>query len=137
MADPVRERPKVSHQQFGNTAVSDNSLSFQGIVHGDVHLNRTSPECNILLSTPIAPSSPVLKPLWLTAPRYVTKRPSTTSTNVRLNLERPVTPPSPTAIIPFCRDLDFVERKEIIDRVHQLCANPAAQTALLGLGGVG
>ncbi|KAH7012593.1 putative kinesin [Microdochium trichocladiopsis] len=89
MADTARQPPKAIQQQFGHTAVNDNSLLFQGIVHGDVHLNQ-----------------------------------------------RPVTPPSPTAIIPFGRDPDFVDRKEI-DRVHELCAKPASQTALLGLGGVG
>lgn len=45
--------------------------------------------------------------------------------------------PVPTAIIPFRRDVDFVERDSILDQVHQKCTRPGSRTALLGLGGVG
>ncbi|CAJ2505606.1 Uu.00g130000.m01.CDS01 [Anthostomella pinea] len=52
-------------------------------------------------------------------------------------LERPETPPNPTAVIPFNRDRDFVQRNTILDQVHRLCSEPASRTALVGLGGVG
>ncbi|KAK8071290.1 hypothetical protein PG997_011493 [Apiospora hydei] len=68
------------------------------------------------------------------------------SGNVTMNLthnhhysapERPETPPKPTAIIPFNRDRDFVQRDTILDQVHRSCSDPASRTALVGLGGVG
>ncbi|ORY62088.1 P-loop containing nucleoside triphosphate hydrolase protein, partial [Pseudomassariella vexata] len=52
-------------------------------------------------------------------------------------LERPEVLPIPSAIIPFNHDEDFVERREIFDRVHQKCARPGSRTALVGLGEVG
>ncbi|KAI1122550.1 hypothetical protein F5Y10DRAFT_287057 [Nemania abortiva] len=51
--------------------------------------------------------------------------------------ERPETPPKPSFIVPFCRETDFVERKIILDRIHQACSKPASRAALVGLGGVG
>ncbi|RYP30977.1 hypothetical protein DL767_005984 [Monosporascus sp. MG133] len=51
--------------------------------------------------------------------------------------ERPETPPRPSSTIPFRRDADFVERKTILDRIHQACSTPASRVALVGLGGVG
>ncbi|PSN58703.1 hypothetical protein BS50DRAFT_509944, partial [Corynespora cassiicola Philippines] len=50
---------------------------------------------------------------------------------------RPETPPSPSAVLPFPRDRDFVERGTILDQVHQKCAVPGSWAALVGLGGVG
>ncbi|KAK3617011.1 hypothetical protein LTR22_026872, partial [Elasticomyces elasticus] len=54
-----------------------------------------------------------------------------------LPLERPETPPRPTSNIPFRRDPDFVERKEINDQIHTILSAPGARAALAGLGGVG
>ncbi|KAK8002385.1 pre-mRNA-splicing factor SLU7 [Apiospora arundinis] len=51
--------------------------------------------------------------------------------------QRPETPPKPTAVIPFNRDTDFVQRDTILDQIHRLCSKPASRTALVGLGGVG
>ncbi|KAK6857488.1 hypothetical protein PG995_006315 [Apiospora arundinis] len=51
--------------------------------------------------------------------------------------QRPETPPKPTAVIPFNRDTDFVQRDTILDQIHRLCSEPASRTALVGLGGVG
>ena len=51
--------------------------------------------------------------------------------------ERPETPPNPSILIPFARDRDFVERKGLLDQIHQNCAIPGSRTALVGLGGVG
>ncbi|KAF1981387.1 hypothetical protein K402DRAFT_449234 [Aulographum hederae CBS 113979] len=51
--------------------------------------------------------------------------------------ERPETPPNPSAIIPFSRDRDFVERGAILDQIHQKCCILGSRTALIGLGGVG
>ncbi|KAL9577919.1 MAG: hypothetical protein Q9203_007282, partial [Teloschistes exilis] len=50
---------------------------------------------------------------------------------------RPETPPKPSAIIPFARDGDFVERGGLLDQIRQKCAVPGSRTALVGLGGVG
>ncbi|KAI3337989.1 hypothetical protein F4824DRAFT_460819 [Ustulina deusta] len=52
-------------------------------------------------------------------------------------LERPETPPKPTAVIPFNRDEDFVQRGTVLDQVHYLGGKSASRTALVGLGGVG
>lgn len=41
------------------------------------------------------------------------------------------------SVIPFSRDVDFVGRVPILDRLHHLCAAPGSRTALVGLGGVG
>ena len=51
--------------------------------------------------------------------------------------ERPETPPNPSAIVPFGRDTDFVERGAILDQIHYKCAVPGSRIALVGLGGVG
>ncbi|KAK4161920.1 P-loop containing nucleoside triphosphate hydrolase protein [Cladorrhinum sp. PSN259] len=51
--------------------------------------------------------------------------------------ERPETPPQPFATIPFSRDSDFVDRGDILEQINQLCSEPAARVALVGLGGVG
>ncbi|ORY64996.1 P-loop containing nucleoside triphosphate hydrolase protein, partial [Pseudomassariella vexata] len=51
--------------------------------------------------------------------------------------ERPETPPNPSAIIPFGRDLDFVQRGKFLDQIHQACTEPDSRIALVGLGGVG
>ncbi|KFA56252.1 hypothetical protein S40293_00202 [Stachybotrys chartarum IBT 40293] len=53
------------------------------------------------------------------------------------------TPPCPAVVIPFSRDLDFVNRQAavdqgtIIDQIIQKCSQPDSWTALVGLGGVG
>ncbi|KAK8131610.1 hypothetical protein PG984_008048 [Apiospora sp. TS-2023a] len=47
------------------------------------------------------------------------------------------TPPKPTAVIPFNRDRDCVQRDTILDQVDRLCSEPALRVALVGLGGVG
>ncbi|KAH6869395.1 hypothetical protein B0T10DRAFT_568921 [Thelonectria olida] len=58
--------------------------------------------------------------------------------NIQLPSERPDTPPNPsTTIIPFCRDPNFVPRGDVLERIHQLCSEPAGRVALVGLGGVG
>ena len=40
-------------------------------------------------------------------------------------------------MIPFDRDADFVERRELFDQVLTKTAAPGSRTALVGLGGVG
>jgi hypothetical protein len=52
-------------------------------------------------------------------------------------LGRPETPPSPSLVIPFTRDVDFVERGTTLDQLQQRCTVPDARVALVGLGGVG
>ncbi|KAF2022695.1 hypothetical protein EK21DRAFT_40181, partial [Setomelanomma holmii] len=59
------------------------------------------------------------------------------NTAFHLPPERPETPPSPSIVIPFARDDDFVERGTTLDRVEQICAAPDSRAALVGLGGVG
>jgi hypothetical protein len=51
--------------------------------------------------------------------------------------ERPETPRKPSAVIPFSRDIDFVERGTILDHIHRTCIAPGSRAALVGLGGVG
>ncbi|KAH7116236.1 hypothetical protein B0J11DRAFT_443923 [Dendryphion nanum] len=51
--------------------------------------------------------------------------------------ERPETPPRPSAVVPFGRDRDFVERGEILHRISEECAVPGSWMALVGLGGIG
>lgn len=45
-------------------------------------------------------------------------------------------PPPPSAIIPFRRDRDFVER-DVLNDLWQRASEPAARIGLVGLGGVG
>ncbi|KAF2132449.1 hypothetical protein P153DRAFT_335387 [Dothidotthia symphoricarpi CBS 119687] len=59
------------------------------------------------------------------------------NTTFQLSPERPETPPHPTILISFPRDVDFVERESILDQVHEKCAVSGERTALIGLGGVG
>ncbi|KAK3985963.1 kinesin light chain [Cladorrhinum sp. PSN332] len=49
----------------------------------------------------------------------------------------PETPPTPFPTIPFSRDRDFVDRGDILEQINQLCSEPAARVAVVGLGGVG
>ena len=49
----------------------------------------------------------------------------------------PPTLPCPSSNIPFGRDLDFVDRGDILDQLHRKCVLPASRTVLVGLGGVG
>ena len=51
--------------------------------------------------------------------------------------ERPETPVKPSFTIPFRRDADFIERKNLLDQIHQRCLAPASRVALVGFGGVG
>ncbi|EON69994.1 hypothetical protein W97_09260 [Coniosporium apollinis CBS 100218] len=61
----------------------------------------------------------------------------TFSANFYPKPERPETPPSPSDTIPFRRDVDFVDRGEILNQIHEKCSAPASRAALFGLGGVG
>ncbi|KAJ3499005.1 hypothetical protein NLG97_g681 [Lecanicillium saksenae] len=46
-------------------------------------------------------------------------------------------PPTPSILIPFSRDSDFVERGDILQKIQYSCDRPGSRTALVGLGGVG
>lgn len=46
-------------------------------------------------------------------------------------------PPKPASTVPFRRDLDFVDRGDILSRIEEGCSQPAGRVALVGLGGVG
>ncbi|OCK85164.1 hypothetical protein K432DRAFT_343643 [Lepidopterella palustris CBS 459.81] len=59
------------------------------------------------------------------------------SAEIHLPPERPETPPSPSAAIPFRRDPDFVDRGTLLDQIREKCFAPASRIALVGLGGVG
>ncbi|KAI1435893.1 hypothetical protein GGR50DRAFT_268511 [Xylaria sp. CBS 124048] len=50
---------------------------------------------------------------------------------------RSETLPKPSSMIPFRRDEEFVERRSILDHLHQACPKPGSRTALIGVGGVG
>jgi hypothetical protein len=54
-----------------------------------------------------------------------------------LPAERFETPPSPTILIPFSRDREFVKRQSLLDQVSKICGRLGSWTALVGLGGVG
>lgn len=43
----------------------------------------------------------------------------------------------PRSTVPFRRDTDFVGGGDILAQLHEKCSQPAARTALVGLGGVG
>ncbi|KAF2964344.1 hypothetical protein GQX73_g9228 [Xylaria multiplex] len=51
--------------------------------------------------------------------------------------ERPETPPQPSFMVPFSHDTNFIERRYLLNRIHQACLEPASRTALVGLGGNG
>ncbi|PSN58707.1 hypothetical protein BS50DRAFT_450258, partial [Corynespora cassiicola Philippines] len=53
------------------------------------------------------------------------------------HLERPETPPNPSAVMPFGRDSDFIEPGTTLEQLDRKCAVPGSRTALVGLGGVG
>ncbi|KAH0562120.1 hypothetical protein GP486_003180 [Trichoglossum hirsutum] len=42
----------------------------------------------------------------------------------------------PFSTVPFSRDPDFVDRPDILEWIHEKCAQPAARAGLVGLGGV-
>ena len=46
-------------------------------------------------------------------------------------------PPSPSSNIPFLRDPDYVNRRSLLDQIHEKLSMPASRAALVGLGGVG
>lgn len=54
-----------------------------------------------------------------------------------LHLDQPETPPTPSSMVPFRSDPDFIARQTLLDQLHRKCAIPAARTAIVGLGGVG
>ncbi|KAH7027558.1 uncharacterized protein B0I36DRAFT_140146 [Microdochium trichocladiopsis] len=45
--------------------------------------------------------------------------------------------PETSSIIPFSRDRDFIQRGDLLDRIHISCAEPGSSTALVGPAGVG
>ncbi|KAI0837517.1 P-loop containing nucleoside triphosphate hydrolase protein [Hypoxylon sp. FL0890] len=51
--------------------------------------------------------------------------------------EHSETTPKPTSTVPFCRDTNFVERGDLVQRIKRACSGPASRAALVGLGGVG
>ncbi|KAJ3497372.1 hypothetical protein NLG97_g1956 [Lecanicillium saksenae] len=51
--------------------------------------------------------------------------------------KRPETPSTPSILIPFGRDRDFVKRGYILEKIEHSCGRPGSRTALVGLGGVG
>ncbi|KAF2489044.1 TPR-like protein [Lophium mytilinum] len=51
--------------------------------------------------------------------------------------QRPETPPSPSCVVPFRRDPDFVDCGTLIDQIREGCSAPASRIALVGFGGVG
>ncbi|KAI1137114.1 P-loop containing nucleoside triphosphate hydrolase protein [Hypoxylon sp. FL0543] len=59
------------------------------------------------------------------------------TTNFYSQAERPESPPKPTSTVPFCRDVNFVERGDLLQQIEQACSGPASRAALVGLGGVG
>jgi hypothetical protein len=60
---------------------------------------------------------------------------NTRTDNPASQLPRP-SPPPPSAIIPFRRDRDFVDRS-LLDDILQRAAEPGTRIGLVGLGGVG
>nr|POF13844.1 hypothetical protein CFP56_02868 [Quercus suber] len=61
--------------------------------------------------------------------------PSTTYNSV--TLARAETPPKPSSNIPFARDPDFINRKDLTLQIDAILSAPAARVALVGIGGVG
>ncbi|KAF2807030.1 putative kinesin [Mytilinidion resinicola] len=59
------------------------------------------------------------------------------SAEIHLPPERPETPPSPSANVPFPQDLDFVNRGTLLDQICEKLSVPASRAALVGLVGVG
>jgi hypothetical protein len=57
--------------------------------------------------------------------------------------ERVETPPSPSIVIPFSRDADFIDRVTavdqgtLLDQINQKHTRPGSRAALVGLGGAG
>lgn len=45
-------------------------------------------------------------------------------------------PPSPSSSIPFLRDPDHVDRRSLLDQIHEKLSVPASRAALVGPGGV-
>jgi hypothetical protein len=46
-------------------------------------------------------------------------------------------PPAPSSTIPFPRDPDYVDRRSLLDQIHEKLSLLASRAALFGLGGVG
>ncbi|KAK3635518.1 hypothetical protein LTR56_014685 [Elasticomyces elasticus] len=66
------------------------------------------------------------------APRFSTLRRCTFA-----HSDRTETATLPSSNVPFRRDPVFVERSDLLQRLHQQLSAPAARVALVGLGGVG
>jgi hypothetical protein len=62
---------------------------------------------------------------------------STSSGTEAMENQPPEAPLKPSFTVPFRRNVDFVSRKAILDRIHQKCSIPGSRTALVGLGGLG
>jgi len=50
---------------------------------------------------------------------------------------QPETLPSPLSTVPFPCNLDYINRGSLIDEIYEKLSVPAAQAALVRLGGVG
>ena len=82
----------------------------------------------------MAPSAPTSMPL----PVSVQRAAQGTGTDANpTTIERPETPPNPSAMLPFSRDPSFVKRQIILDQIDKKCAVLGSWTALVGFGGVG
>lgn len=55
----------------------------------------------------------------------------------RFMLENTQIPLKPRSTVPCRRDADFVVRGNILAQIHEICSQPCARAALVGLGGVG
>lgn len=55
----------------------------------------------------------------------------------RYMLERPQIPPQSYFIVPFSRNVDFVDHGDILTQIFGICSGKATRAALVGLGGVG
>jgi hypothetical protein len=57
--------------------------------------------------------------------------------------ERPETPPLPSSLVPFRRDVDFVDRRTsnnsrtLLECIEEQCRHAASRVALVGVGGAG
>ncbi|KAK0930317.1 hypothetical protein LTR91_013341 [Friedmanniomyces endolithicus] len=60
-----------------------------------------------------------------------------TTYNTYLPQDRPKTPPKASSNVPFSRDPEFVDRKDLFNQINAKLSAPGARAALVGLGGVG
>lgn len=60
-----------------------------------------------------------------------------------VSVEQPEAPPLPSLMVPFRRDVDFVDRgtshddRTLLERIEQQCRPAASRVALMGIGGAG